>query len=105
MKTKIDTFFLLFLTPNIKAMGKFKNKGTKCPTLWLGIDKMVQNKAKAFALELLTARPDLVESHFDGAGNRQDNTKINDKSDISFCHSRDKKRVISQILSSLIAFL
>ena len=88
-------------------MEKFNNKGTKCPTLWLGTDKMVQGKAKELVLNLpTTTRPDLDDKDFDGAGNRQENKDTNDnKSDISFCQQTEKKEAISRILTSLMGLL
>ncbi|MFN3316609.1 MAG: hypothetical protein ACK40K_07340 [Raineya sp.] len=86
-------------------MEKFNNKGTKCPTLWLGTDKMTQNKAETLILELPTTRPDLNDKDFDEAGNRQENKDTNDnKSDISFCNDtlNEKKLAISQILASVM---
>ncbi|GAB4134239.1 MAG: hypothetical protein OHK0045_23300 [Raineya sp.] len=84
-------------------MEKFNSKGTKCPTLWLGTDKMVQNKAKDFVLELPTTRPDLDNNDFDKEGNRKEHTKENDqKSDIDSCQIVEKKQAIAQILASLI---
>lgn len=87
-------------------MEKFNNKGTKCPTLWLGTDKMVQGKAQTLILELPTTRPDLDDKDFDGVGDRQEHTDANDnKSDISFYQLTEKKQAISKILTSLMSFL
>jgi hypothetical protein len=86
-------------------MEKFNSKGTKCPTLWLGTDKMTQNKAKTFVLELTNVRPDLEDKNSEGVN---DDLHENDKqSDINFCQKNStlQKIAISQIVASLLGIL
>lgn len=86
-------------------MKNFNNKGTKCPTLWLGTDKMKQNKAKTFVLELTTVRPDLNDQNFGGTNDSRLENK--DQTDIVFCEPDifEQRLAISQILSSLMGIL
>jgi hypothetical protein len=92
-------------------MENFNNKGTKCPTLWLGTDKMMQNKAQTFVLELTTVRPDLDDKNVGGADDSYtehlDPNDNSDKSDIHFCSpiSIEQKLVLSQIITSLTGLL
>jgi len=85
-------------------MEKFNSKGTKCPTLWLGTDKMTQNKAKTFVLELTNVRPDLEDKNSEGVN---DDLHENDKqSDINFCQNATLQKIaIYQIVASLLGIL
>ena len=86
-------------------MENFNNKGTKCPTLWLGTDKMEQSKAKTIVLELTTVRPDLDDQDFGGTDDSL--LENNDKSDMIFCepNALEQRLAVSHILSSLIGIL
>lgn len=84
-------------------MEKFNNKGTKCPTLWLGKDKMTQNKAKTFVLVLTTVRPDIDDKNVGGADDSSTDKSENDKPTNTFYTSvsEEQKPAIAKILNTL----
>ncbi len=49
-------------------------KSNKCPTIWLGIDVMVQNQAYSEAF-IVETRPDLDDKHYGTSIEERDNDK------------------------------